>query len=159
MDFSFRLATSEDAAVIAKLVCQLTTEIGERAQIDHFDNDIKATCECCEQLLSQGQLNVLLAETDGVVVAMASYATTFALYVKGEMGIIQELYVEPTYRSQQLGQQLLVKIEQIADVQGWRAIELCTPPLPAFDNTLAFYQRHHYQAVGGRKMRKMVANN
>lgn len=151
-----RLATHKDAALIAPLVCQLTEEISVRAGVQHFDHDIAATQRCCEDLLSQGQLEILLALDGDTAVAMASFATTYALYVRGALGVIQELYVKPENRNQQLGQGLLAELERIAKARGWRAIELCTPPLPAFENTLSFYQRHQYQAVGGRKMRKML---
>ncbi|WP_373888325.1 GNAT family N-acetyltransferase [Massilia sp. YMA4] len=70
----------------------------------------------------------------GVITVTESHA----LYAGGRIGIVQECYVGPAYRSHGVG----------------AALELCTPPLPRFERTLAFYQRHGLVPVGGRKMRR-----
>jgi GNAT superfamily N-acetyltransferase len=72
------------------------------------------------------------------------------------IGIIQEFYVLARLRSGGLGAQMLDRIGELARRRSRFALELCTPPLPEFDRTLAFYERHDFQPVGGRKMRRAV---
>jgi len=36
---------------------------------------------------------------------------------------------------------------------GWKRLEVTTPPLPQFDNTLAFYEREGFAITGGRKLK------
>ena len=36
---------------------------------------------------------------------------------------------------------------------GWSRLEVTTPPLPAFERTLAFYEREGFAVAGGRKLR------
>ena len=61
-------------------------------------------------------------------------------YAGGKIGVIHEFYVSPEYRSSGVGAQLIEQIKRHAKAQNWASIELCTPPLPAFDKTLSFYQ-------------------
>ena len=72
-------------------------------------------------------------------------------------GIIQEFYVDPAWRSRGVGGAMLERARAYAKGRGWRRLELCTPPLPAFDRTLAFYGRHGFEVTGGRKMKCVLA--
>jgi len=75
------------------------------------------------------------------------------------MGVIQEFYVIPEYRSAGIGAQLIEEVRNYGLAQHWACIELCTPPLPAFDKALSFYQKNGLAPVGGRKMRQAIGND
>ncbi len=40
--------------------------------------------------------------------------------------------------------------------RGWKRLEVTTPPLPQFDNTLAFYRREGFAITGGRKLKRVL---
>lgn len=78
---------------------------------------------------------------------------SYALYSEGVYGTIPELYVRPADRSQGNGSAFLVEAKQVGQLRNWRRLEVTTPPLPQFDRTLAFYQRHGFAISGGRKLK------
>ena len=76
------------------------------------------------------------------------------MYVGGKIGLIQEFYVIPKFRASGVGSMLIEQVQVIGKERNWSCIELCTPPLPAFERTLSFYQKCGLIPVGGRKMRQ-----
>jgi GNAT superfamily N-acetyltransferase len=76
-----------------------------------------------------------------------------SLYAEGVYGTIPEFYVRPSHRSQGIGTALIDQSKMVGAARGWRCLEVTTPPLPQFDRTLAFYQRHGFRILGGRKMK------
>jgi len=40
--------------------------------------------------------------------------------------------------------------------KGWTRLEVTTPPLPAFERTLAFYEREGFAITGGRKLKTLL---
>ena len=89
-------------------------------------------------------------------VAMSTFTESYALYAGGKIGVIPEFYVDPAYRSSGVGAKLISAVKDYGRDQGWVCIELCTPPLPEFERTLAFYQNNVLMAVGGIKMRENI---
>lgn len=149
----FKLAEPKHAPLIASLVFDLTREISERTGAKQFDLDLPTLTRQCRDFLERGFYQALLAYREGEAVAVATVAETYALYAGGKIGVLQEFYVAPAYRSDGLGTRLMERVLAMGEKRGWAAYELCTPPLPEFDDTLKFYQAHGFQAVGGRKMR------
>ncbi|TDO98957.1 GNAT family N-acetyltransferase [Marinomonas balearica] len=153
MDITFRKATVEDAESISSMVLELTNEIGERTNVQHFDINPKETIERCQQLMSDGHYTAILGFSDTTPIAVATFTETYALYCGGKIGLIQEFYVSPTQRSLGVGEMLLNQVKEHGVQHSWSCIELCTPPLPEFAKTLSFYQLNGLKPVGGRKMR------
>lgn len=152
--FQLRWAQAQDAGVVANLVHQLLDEVSARAGFEAFSVDEATSEQTVRRWLEQGHYQALLAYDGDKPVGVATIAQSFALYAGGPIGIIQEFFVESPLRSSGLGAQLLDRIGDLARRRNWSALELCTPPLPEFDKTLAFYRRHGFQPVGGRKMRR-----
>jgi hypothetical protein len=129
--FTITQAGEADAETIAALAIALTGEICERSGAEPFLIDLPGTTALCRRLVEKGHYTVLLGKIGAEPVAVATVAESYALYAAGKVGIVQE-WTE----------------------RGWACIELCTPPLPAFDRALQFYERQGFKAVGGRKMRR-----
>ncbi len=159
MGYSVSLAGVADAEAIARLALALTDEIISRTGARHFNVELAGTAALCRRYLTSGVYTVLLArdEAGGEAIGFAALCESHALYTEGAFGIIQEFYVVPDRRSGGAGAALLEKAQQIARTRGWRRLELCTPPLPEFERTLAFYQRHGFEVTGGRKMKRLIA--
>ena len=103
--------------------------------------------------LVDGTYTVLLARQGPAAIGFLALIENRALYAEGAFGSIPELYVKPPFRSHGVGAALLAKAREVAFRRGWRRLEVTTPPLPQFDRTLAFYQRHGFGISGGRKMK------
>jgi len=105
--------------------------------------------------LINGTYTVFVAYSDGgnEVMGFVAVYESYGLYAEGVFGTIPELYVRPAFRSQGVGARLLAEAKQFATSRQWTRLEVTTPPLPQFDRTLAFYERHDFRVSGGRKMR------
>lgn len=147
-------ATSGHAAVIASLITALTHEICDRCNDQsHFQHNEALTAQLCARWIGESIYTVLLAWSGDRAVGVVTIAESHALYAEGKIGIVQGCYVVPAYRNQSAGSALLEATLRMAGERGWACMELCTPPLPEFAGALAFYERHAFVPVGGRKMR------
>lgn len=154
--YHLRWADAQDADTVSDLVQRLLMEVSSSIGKEAFKVDMATATHTVRRWLEQGHYQALLAFVDEAPVGVATIAQSHALYAGGMIGIIQEFYVQAGLRSSGLGAQMLDRIGELARRRNWFALELCTPPLPEFDRTLAFYQRHEFQAVGGRKMRRTI---
>jgi GNAT superfamily N-acetyltransferase len=155
----FIQATPDKAEIIGSLVVQLTQEICQRTNAHHFNIDLEDTVQRCKELLSAGHYAAIIGWSDVTPVAVSTITETYALYAGGKIGVIQEFYVIPEFRSAGVGAMLIEQVRNYGQKRSWSCIELCTPPLPEFERALSFYQENGLVPVGGRKMRQNLATN
>ena len=153
MSVAIYLAVQTDAALVAEMAVALTSEIMERTGIKHFNVNLGDTAALCERLITSGSYTALIAAEPSGPVGFAGLCESHALYTEGTFGIIQEFYVVPRSRSTGVGAALLKASVAQARSRGWRRLELCTPPLPEFQQSLTFYERNGFEITGGRKMK------
>ena len=142
------------APVIAEMLGELLQEIMTAIGSKVFSFDINDTETRVRVWLGNGTYHVFVAcgESNEVMGFLAVYES-YALYAEGAFGTIPELYVRPAFRSQGVGGQLLAEARQFATSREWTRLEVTTPPLPQFERTLAFYERHKFSISGGRKLK------
>ena|SRR5215467_1853940 len=155
MEIRISRAQPADAATIAKLVGQLIHEIETATGSKVFSFDLADTETRARTWLINSTYTVFVAYSDNgnEVLGFLSIYESFGLYAEGAFGTIPELYVRPAFRSQGVGARLLAEARQFAKSRQWTRLEVTTPPLPQFDRTLAFYERHNFSVSGGRKLR------
>jgi len=147
-------AEAAHGAVIAEMVGELLQEIMTAIGSKVFSLDSGDTETRARTWLSNGTYSVFMAYTDrNQVMGFLAVYESYALYAEGAFGTIPELYVRPTFRSQGVGACLLAEARQFATSRRWTRLEVTTPPLPQFERTLAFYERHNFSISGGRKMK------
>jgi len=156
MNINFREGTVKDIETIGALVVALTNEISELTNAKHFDIDLEGTIKRCQELISDGHYMAIIGEYENKGIAVVTLTETYALYAGGKIGVIQEFYVSPEYRASGVGSMLIKQVQTYGQRQNWSCIELCTPPLPEFEQTLNFYQKNGLMPVGGRKMRQAL---
>ncbi|GKT11536.1 MAG: hypothetical protein ISEC1_P0500 [Thiomicrorhabdus sp.] len=137
------------------MVGELLTEIMNVIDEKVFNYDQAATELRAKELIENGKYWVFIAtdSSNQNAIGFISLYESYALYAEGAYGAIPELYVRPGCRSQNIGQQLLKQAFMFAAEKGWKRLEVTTPPLPAFDKTLNFYQTNHFEIAGGRKLK------
>ncbi|CAM3800848.1 GNAT family N-acetyltransferase [Parendozoicomonas haliclonae] len=142
-------AQPADADTLARLAFAMESELwdgetGERTEQDYRD--------ACHALLEQdNSFWALLAKDEqGQVIGMITISLNAALYAGGYFGEIMELYVEPEWRSQGIGQQLITAARQLAEAKSWPFLEVGAPPQPRWQKTLAFYQQQGFREIGPR---------
>jgi len=142
------------AGEIARLAVCLTEEIIERTGIRHFEVDLPKAERLCRAFLESGRYEAFAALDGDEVVGFGTLCESHALYAEGSFGIVQEFYVKPAYRSHKVGRALLERIVAHARSRGWTRLELCTPPVPEFDRTVAFYLDNGFEITGGYKLKR-----
>ena len=150
------LLEKQHSAQIAKLAVCLTQEIIERTGVQQFDVDVALATDLCEQYIENGQYHVLAAQYDGDIIGFGALCESHSLYAEGSFGIVQEFYVLPEYRSQNVGQRLIDELVNFAKNKKWTRLELCTPPVPEFERSVAFYKDNGFEITGGYKMKRIM---
>lgn len=100
--------------------------------------------------LSDPRIHYLVAESDGQVVGFVSCHVQYLLHHVGKVGEIQELFVKPEFRNQQVGRQLVEAVEALARQERWVNLEVTTNQRR--NDTHRFYQnltfkQSHYKFV------------
>ena len=102
---------------------------------------------------------LLVAEAggeDGIVGVLAA-SWQHAIHVPGRYGTIQDLWVDPGWRSRAVGRELLVAFFELAREEGARRVEVGLPR-ESFENleaTEAFYLANGFAPLGPRMRRKL----
>ncbi len=150
-------ATISDADEIAVMVGELLNEIINKTGAQAFNFSLDETRSRLIAFLERENYVVFIAKTEaGYPVGFIALYESHALYAEGSFGTIPEFFVRPQFRSQNVGLSLLDQARAYGQSQGWKRLEVTTPPLPEFDKTLAFYQREGFTIAGGRKLRVLL---
>ncbi|MGE5283114.1 MAG: GNAT family N-acetyltransferase [Chloroflexota bacterium] len=151
-DWRVREATLADAAGAAAAIGELLVELGGEGP------STNALEEATRKLIDDPEAGVLLiAEVEGderpVGVLAASWQ--FAVHVPGRYGTIQDLWVNPEWRSRAIGRDLMEAFFDIARRQGARRVEVGLPrdDFPNLRATEAFYVASGFVPLGPRMRR------
>jgi GNAT superfamily N-acetyltransferase len=156
-NITIRMAVPSDAGEISRMAAELLEEIMHAIGQPVFHVDLPQLNQRCADYLERGIYTVFLAvSAQDEPVGFIALHESHALYAEGAFGTIPELYVRPAYRSCQAGECLMNAAKGYGRNKGWKRLEVTTPPLPAFDRTLHFYQAHGFDVAGGRKMKVLL---
>ena len=149
-------ATPDDAPVLAALVGALLQEIMDTLGSAEFHFSLDEATTRAEDFLERKRYFAFIAWEDGQAVGLVCLYESHALYAEGDFGTISEFYVCPSYRSRGIGHLLLDEARKLGASKGWKRLEVTTPPLPLFQRTLAFYEKHGFAVAGGRKLKSLL---
>ncbi len=151
-------ATKELSAEVAVLAGELLQEIMERIGSSVFAFNLEESKERLGDFIAREKNFVFGATKHGSdeLVGFVTIYEGYAVYAEGAFGVMAELYVKPKYRSCGIGKMLICAVKEFGAKRGWKRIEVTTPPLPQFDETLAFYEREGFEISGGRKLKSML---
>jgi GNAT superfamily N-acetyltransferase len=153
-DITIQSGTTDDANDVAAMVGELLAEIMNAIGDQSFNFDLDETIARLKDFLDREKYFVFVARNNnGNAVGFVALYESHALYAEGSFGTIPELYVRPEYRSMNVGLRLVSTAKSFGITQGWKRLEVTTPPLPQFDKTLAFYEREGFAITGGRKLK------
>ena len=95
-------------------------------------------------------MSLLLAfDDDGDPVGLITLTESISIYAGGEIGVINELYVLPQWRSEGVGKMLIDETKALAEARGWRRLEVTTPG-DEYEKTIHFYEREGFFRIGPR---------
>lgn len=137
---------SESASVVIGLVDQLLRELGEEGEEAGALDVASLTAAWREDERHQSVFLAFGAE--GAAVAVVTVTEAFALYANGHHGIINEMYVVPSHRSQGVGGQLLEAVKAFGRAKGWRRIDVTAPESERWARTRRFYEQAGFTFAG-----------
>jgi GNAT superfamily N-acetyltransferase len=136
------VADTSHTGAVAALLAALFEEVGHTPDFDTIAgifSDIDA----------DDRHSTLLAADDDEIVGVVTLAETLSLYAGGRIGVLNELYVVPEYRSAGVGKILLDAAKELGEQRGWARLEVTTPG-DEYERTLRFYEREGFMAIGPR---------
>jgi GNAT superfamily N-acetyltransferase len=137
------IADASHTREVAELLAALFEEVEHSptaAEVAAIFEDIEA---------DDRHATLLAIDDDGDAVGVLTVAETLSLYAGGYIGVINELYVVPNYRSEGVGKILLDAAKELAENRSWKRIEVTTPG-DDYTKTLRFYEREGFSRIGPR---------
>ncbi len=140
-------ATESDAKVTVNLIKALLDELNGTP----IEWDTDKTENLCKKMIELEDYIVFHSINDtGEITGLVTIAESESLYAGGKIGIIQELYIVPTMRSQKLGRSLIQKALEYAGNKDWNRLEVGAPACPEWSRTKSFYIREGFKEIGPR---------
>jgi GNAT superfamily N-acetyltransferase len=147
-----REATHEDIGAVACAVRDLLLELGGKpASRDALE-------EAARTLVEDPTAGVLLvADSDGVLTGLLGASWQHAVRIPGRYGLIQELWIHPSWRGRAIGGDLVAALIEHARKRGIGRLEVGLPSerFPHLAATEAFYVHNGFAAIGTR-MRRLL---
>jgi GNAT superfamily N-acetyltransferase len=137
------IADDTHTLVVAELLANLFAEVGHTLTASEIADIF---VEMDEDSLHS---TLLAFNDDGEAVGVLTLVESLGIYAGGRIGIINELYVVPPYRSEGVGKILLDAAKKLADERGWQRLEVTTPG-EQYEKTLRFYEREGFFPIGPR---------
>ena len=148
-----RSALAEDVPAAASAVELLLVELGGRPPARPvLEAEVRALVEDPEA----GE--VLVAESAGSLVGMLGSSWQRAIHVPGRYAVVQDLWVDPGWRSDGVGAALIEELAARARAAGAARLEVGLPSehFAAIAKTTAFYRANGFEHLGPR-MRRLLA--
>lgn len=138
--------TSRDADVAFDWVMRLLIELGEEGE---ELGELKRDEVLRKWKERASKYHVLVAKNDdGEIVGILTLSVAFAIYANGEYGVIDEMYVDPAYRSKGVGALLVDAARNIGKQAGWARIDVTAPESDRWTRTRHFYERLGFVFTG-----------
>lgn len=149
-----REATPSDARAVAEAVHALLVELGGKpAAVDAIEREAQA-------LLGDPEAGALLvAESGGTgLVGVLGASWLSALHIPGRYGLIQELWVHPSWRGLTIGQDLVEAVFALASKRRIARVEVGLPSdgFAGLAATEAFYRGNGFELLGARMRRTLL---
>ncbi|MBK8426119.1 MAG: GNAT family N-acetyltransferase [Lewinellaceae bacterium] len=136
------VADDSHTDVVATMLSTLFEEVGHTPDYD-------AIAAIFNEIDADDRHSTLLAMDEDEVVGIVTLSESISLYAGGHIGVINELYVVPEYRSEGVGKILLDAAKNLGEERGWVRLEVTTPG-DEYERTLRFYEREGFISIGPR---------
>ena len=146
-------ASANEFSDVSVQVTNLLLELEPDASKEIKDMDLPSIAL---NLLSSSKIYAFLAKRNGKTIGVITLHECAAIYAGGVFGEVSELYVNPEYRSCNVGKSLVRFAVKKAQELGWSRLEVGTPSAQEWPRTLQFYERNGFKGTGTR-LRLLVA--
>ncbi len=146
IEINIRKLQKDEIDVFKKMNLQFYEEIDFDYVTDNYD-------EIVSDFLTKGE--IIVAVVSNKIIGFITYIVTNAIYAKGKLGVVNELYIVPEFRSKKVGQKLIDFVLSIAKKEDWKRIELDTPRPDVSEKALNFYINEGF-VTSGFRMKKVI---
>ena len=148
---------------ISGVIAGINSLLAELKGVTEFQLPAEATAVCQRVIEGKYPGAIFIANPEGdndSILGLITLTVQEAIHVAGQFVLIQELWVHPDHRSQNIGENLIQAVETYAHEQGISRLEVCLPTheFPRFSNTHHFYQKSGFEDFGPR-MRKLLGSS
>jgi GNAT superfamily N-acetyltransferase len=142
-----RLAEVNDALIVARLILELVAEVAPDAPTAATER----VTAVARALLGGSSVWAVLAESGaGGAVGVLTLNECASISAGGRFGEITEMYVQPAFRSQGIGANLIRAALEFGRSREWTRLEVGAPPVPPWARSSAFYRRNGFEESGPR---------
>ena len=130
---------------------------GVQLKEHHIEIGLQQLREVIEQIIADDRRGFILVATtaEGKVVGAAFASAFLGMEHGGISGWLEELYVLPSWRGNQIGSKLVLEVVRLATTRGWLALDLEVEA--DHMHVSSFYERHGFQPHSrSRFYRKLV---
>jgi GNAT superfamily N-acetyltransferase len=131
---------------VLALVEKLLRELEETP--DEFEGIDRRRVERDRRAAGERFTAFLALNPKGDAVGVLTLFEAFAIYAGGNYGIIDEMYVEPEYRSRGVGGKLLQAVKDHGAARGWMRLDVAAPPEKRWERTVRFYEAQGFVFTG-----------
>jgi GNAT superfamily N-acetyltransferase len=152
VSWQVRPASHADIPAVAAGISELLVELGGKPAAT------EALEETAHALIDDSDAGVVLvAEEESEIVGVLGVSWQVAIRIPGRYGLIQELWVHPSWRSRTIGGDLLVALFELARRRQVARLEVGLPSerFPHLGATEAFYVNNGFTTIGTR-MRRLL---
>jgi GNAT superfamily N-acetyltransferase len=136
----------DDAPEVLDSMLALLRELGQEAE-DLGPLDVERTMGGWRRLAER--IHVFAArDAVGKIVGVVTVCEESAIYANGLLGVINEMYVTPSCRSQGVGKRLIDEAKALARELGWSRLDVTAPESARWERTRAFYTREGFTFAG-----------
>ena len=82
------------------------------------------------------------------MVGISTLVETFAIYAGGSYGVIDEMYVDPEFRSAGVGKMLIDAVKEFGREKNWLRVDVTAPPEEQWKHTVRFYEKQGFVFTG-----------
>ena len=126
-----------------ELLTALYLELGEEKEsLDYLNKEL------LEKILATDKTKIYLGKSNEKIIGLFTLTESQAIYAGGTYGVIDEMYVLPAYRSQNIGKIFLEKIKKIGIEKGWKRIDVTAPTEEKWKRTVRFYEKNGFVFTG-----------
>jgi ribosomal protein S18 acetylase RimI-like enzyme len=150
-----RRGRPEDAVEVAAAVAQLLVELGGTPP---EQESMEASARGLLEDPRAGVVVIAEAE-DATLVGVLAVSLQTAIHAAGRYALIQDLWVDPVWRSRAIGAALLQELFALLAASAVARVEVGLPKegFAALEATAAFYRRNGFTALGPRMRRALAA--
>lgn len=141
---TLELANIHSIDTITQLLKDLYVELGDENESVNF-----LSPEFIQHMLESKNTEVYLAYNHNrETVGLVSLTESQAFYAGGKYGVIDEMYIVPGFRSNNIGSQILSDIKHLAKQKGWKRLDVTAPTEDRWVRTIDFYKRNGFEFTG-----------